>query len=69
MLVWVTVKLSLTVPEFCRMKFRIVPEPGSTFLLFAGIRVALSAMKFTILDSMLTTDWVDPETSRLPPRV
>ena len=54
MLLWVTVKLSSTVPEFCSMKFSVACEPGSTFRLLAGMRDALRATKLTILESIVT---------------
>ncbi len=68
MLDWRTSKLSLTVPEFCRMKFRTVWEPGSTFLLIAGSREALRATKLTILDSMVTDVVETPAIKMLPPQ-
>ena len=47
-LLWVTVKLSPSSPEFCSMKLRMVSPPGSMFLLLAAISVALSAMNETV---------------------
>ena len=51
------------------MKFRVDDAPGSRFLSFAAISVAVIVVKVTVLDSMVTDDDQAPVISRLPPRV
>ena len=68
-LVCMTVKLSSSVPEFCRMKLRTEEAPGSRFRSFAAIRVAVIVVKVMVLDSIVTELEDVPVTSKLPPKV
>ena len=51
------------------MKFRVEDAPGSRFLSFAAISVAVIVVKVIVLDSMVTDDDPVPVIRRLPPRV
>ena len=51
------------------MKFSVEAAPGSRFLSFAAISVAVIVVKVIVLDSMVTDDDPVPVIRRLPPRV